>query len=67
MNSKSPPIVIVSFKDNICTWQSPGWGDDFVLLGRAQQAIDDGENPQDVICLLRAAGFDVTDITEYRR
>jgi hypothetical protein len=49
--------ILISFADGVVTWASVGWGSDEHSMSRAKYAIDQGENPAEVIKNLEAAGF----------
>ena len=46
------PIVIISFEDGIVHWASCGWGNSPKLMKLAKQAINQGEDPEQVVALL---------------
>jgi hypothetical protein len=53
------PIIFVNFDGHTVVWQSAGWKNDKELMAAARKAINEGEFPEDVMRLLREAGFQV--------
>lgn len=59
---KKPQIILEFEADGTVTWASVGWGKNKKLMVAAKAAINKGENPEEVLSLLKAAGFE----TEHR-
>ena len=56
------PTIVVEFEpDDSVTWHSVGWGKMPPLMDAAKTAIQLGRNPEEVVKLLQAAGFEVVD------
>jgi len=54
------PEIILQFVDDCVDWLSVGWSHKYELMLKAKEAINKGNNREEVIALLEAAGFEVT-------
>lgn len=61
---KKPKIYIRPQSGSIIDWMSDGWGNDYKLMEKARDAIDAAKDYEEVIILLKKAGFDVYGWTE---
>lgn len=53
------PAIFINFDGHTVVWHSAGWKNDKELMAKARKAINEGEFPEDVMRLLREAGFKV--------
>ena len=56
---KKPTILLHFDERNSVEWKSVGWGGDASLRAKAKEALNKGEHPEEVMKLLREAGFTV--------
>jgi hypothetical protein len=57
--SSAAPAIFIKFEDGGCTWMSCGWKSNVELMAKAKRAINEAKNEDEVVELLKQAGFDV--------
>jgi hypothetical protein len=53
------PVIFLKFEDGGVTWMSCGWKNEAELMTKAKRAINGARDEDEVVELLKQAGFDV--------